>query len=60
MKQKKAKDAKVHADLGSIDVTVTKFGEIGGNLDIDKINEFLNDNVDDKKLTKDQQKPSNK
>jgi len=54
MKKKKVKEAKAHADLGSLDVSVTSFGEIDGKLDIDKINNFLNKNVVDKKLDADQ------
>lgn len=54
MKVKKAKQGKVHPELGGLEVSVTKFGEIGGNLDIDKLNRFLDENVEDKKLTKDQ------
>jgi hypothetical protein len=56
-KTKKSKQGKVHPELGGLDVEVTKFGEIGGTLDIDKLNSFLNRNVDDKKLSEDQIKP---
>ena len=45
---------KGHPDLGKLDVTVTEFGEISGSMDIDKINKFLDKNVEDKKLSKDQ------
>jgi hypothetical protein len=45
---------KVHPDLGKLDVSVTEFGEIAGSMDIDKINKFLNRNVEDKKLNKEQ------
>jgi len=45
---------KVHPDLGKLDVTVTEFGEIADSMDIDKINKFLDKNVDDKKLNKEQ------
>ena len=54
MKEKKSKQGKVHAELGSFEVSVTEFGEIGGTLNIDKLNNFLDENVEDKKLTKDQ------
>lgn len=60
MSEKKLKQGKVHPELGGLDVSVTKFGEIGGNLDIDKLNRFLDDNVQDKKLTKEQIKPISK
>ena len=55
-KKQQAKKAKVHPDLNDFDVSVTKFGEIEGSLDIDKINQFLNNNVEDKKLNEDQLK----
>ncbi|MFN8437151.1 MAG: hypothetical protein U0V72_05870 [Cytophagales bacterium] len=46
------KSAKVHPDLSGLDMHVNRFGEIKTNIDIDKINDFLNKNVDDKKLKK--------
>ena len=53
-KTKKSKQGKVHPELGGLDVAVTEFGEIGGTLDIDKLNSFLNRNVEDKKLSEEQ------
>ncbi len=41
---------KVHKDLQGLDVKVNTFGEIKINLDIDRLNDFLNKNVDDKKF----------
>ena len=41
---------KVHKDLKGFDVSVNSFGEIQMSYDIDKLNEFLNDNIEDKKL----------
>ncbi|MDJ1467441.1 hypothetical protein QNI19_34080 [Cytophagaceae bacterium DM2B3-1] len=41
---------KVHPELDGLELTVNTFGEITANYDIDKINEFLNRKVDDKKL----------
>lgn len=41
---------KVHKELQGFDVSIDSFGEIRSNMDIEKINEFLNKNVDDKKL----------
>ncbi|MCB0496226.1 MAG: hypothetical protein KDC79_08820 [Cyclobacteriaceae bacterium] len=46
----KKKGPKVHRELDGFTVEIDRFGEIKGNFDIDKINEFLNRNVDDKKL----------
>lgn len=44
------KKPKVNPELDGFDVRVDAFGEIKSNYDIDKINEFLNKHVDDKKL----------
>lgn len=41
---------KVHKELNGFDVTIDQFGEIRANMNIEKINEFLDKNVDDKKL----------
>lgn len=53
--QKKAADKKkakpkVNPDLEGFDIRIDSFGEISSTYDIDKINEFLNRQVDDKKL----------
>lgn len=53
--QKKAADKKkarpkVNPDLEGFDIKIDSFGEISSTYDIDKINEFLNRQVDDKKL----------
>lgn len=37
-------------DLEGFEMRVNQFGEIQSSMDIEKINEFLNKNVDDKKL----------
>jgi len=44
------KKPKVHKDLDGFQVSINQFGELSSNMDIEKINEFLNKNVDDKKL----------
>jgi hypothetical protein len=41
---------RVHKDLDGLDIEINSFGEIQMNMDITKINEFLNKTVDDKKL----------
>lgn len=41
---------RVHKDLQGFDIEIDSFGEIKSNMNIEKINEFLNKNVDDKKL----------
>jgi hypothetical protein len=41
---------KVHQELSGFEVKINEFGEIRTNMNIEKINEFLDRNVDDKKL----------
>ena len=41
---------KVHKDLDGFEISINTFGEINRTIDIEKINEFLNKNMDDKKL----------
>lgn len=45
-----AEKPKVHKDLEGFDIQINSFGEITTSFDMDRINEFLNKNVDDKKL----------
>lgn len=49
-KNKEQEKPKVNAELDGFDIKIDSFGEIQSSLPIDKINEFLNKNVDDKKL----------
>ncbi len=49
-KTKKDDNPKVNADLEGFKMNINTFGEISSSFSIDKINEFLNNNVDDKKL----------
>ncbi len=46
----KSEKPKVNPELEGFEIKVNTFGEIISNYDINKINEFLNKNVDDKKL----------
>ena len=46
------KKSKVHKDLEGFEIKVNEHGEIISNYSIDKINDFLNSNVEDKKLVK--------
>lgn len=41
---------KVHKELEGFDIKINSFGEITSTFDMDTINEFLNRNVEDKKL----------
>lgn len=49
-KTTKNEKPKVNPELEGFEIKVNTFGEIITNYDINKINEFLNKNVDDKKL----------
>ena len=52
-KKKKDEDQqkpKVAKELNGLELNVDSFGEISNSLSIDKINDFLNKNVEDKKL----------
>ncbi|MBS9524408.1 hypothetical protein KIH41_00705 [Litoribacter ruber] len=49
-KSKKDENPKVNPDLEGFKMKINSFGEISSSFSIDKINEFLNKNVDDKKL----------
>ena len=49
-KDKHKPKPKVHRELKGFDISIDQFGEIRSNMNIEKINEFLNENVDDKKL----------
>ncbi len=44
------KKARVHKDLEGFEIKVNPLGEISSNYDIDRINDFLDKNVRDKKL----------
>ena len=56
---KKDQKPKVNKELEGFDIEIDAFGEIKANFDINKINEFLNRHVDDKKL-KDRKDPYRK
>jgi len=49
VKDKSAR-AKINPRLEGFEVSVNTFGEVKSTLDIDKINTFLNEEVEDKKL----------
>jgi len=49
-KKKKEEDPKVHDELQGFKMEINSFGEISSSFSIEKINEFLNKNVEDKKL----------
>ena len=49
-KKKPDKDPDIHDDLEGFDININEFGEIIANFDVDKLNNFLDENVEDKKL----------
>ena len=55
-KKKSSKDKKdtkkpdVHEELRDFDIRINEFGEIVSTYKVDKLNEFLNEKVEDKKL----------
>lgn len=50
MSKKDKEKARVHKDLEGLELNVDSFGEISSSMPIDKLNKFLNKNVEDKKL----------
>ena len=48
--KKKRESPKVNPDLEGFDIKIDTFGEIKSNYNIEKINKFLDKNVEDKKL----------
>jgi hypothetical protein len=51
-KKKKQDKPKLHKDLEGFSISVNQFGEIKSTFPIDKLNEFLNEKTDDKKIKK--------
>ena len=52
MTDKNKKEKKTfHEDLSGFDIHVNEFGEMISNLPIDSINKFLNENIEDKKIS---------
>jgi hypothetical protein len=47
---KKQGKPRVHKELSGFEVSIDQFGELKSNMKIEKINSFLDKNVDDKKL----------
>lgn len=47
---KKKGEPTVHDELKGFDIKINTFGEMQTNFEIDKLNDFLNENVEDKKL----------
>ncbi|TAE11297.1 MAG: hypothetical protein EAZ95_13800 [Bacteroidetes bacterium] len=49
-KKNETKSIKVRDSIKDFDIQINSFGEIVTNYDVDKINEFLNQNIQDKKI----------
>ena len=49
-KKEKGK-APIHKDLEGLDLSINEMGEINSNLDIARINRFLDEHTSDKKLS---------
>lgn len=49
-KKDKKQRPEVHDELEGFDIKINEFGEIISNFEVDKLNTFLDENVDDKKL----------
>jgi hypothetical protein len=49
-KEQEGKKPKVNQELKGFNISINSFGEIISDYDLDKINGFLDRNVDDKKL----------
>lgn len=49
-KNEKKENPRVNQDLKGFEIKIDQFGEIKTSYNIDNINEFLNKNVEDKKL----------
>jgi len=49
-KKKKKQYLKVNPQLPGFDIKINSFGEIQSNYEIDEVNEFLDKNLEDKKL----------
>jgi hypothetical protein len=47
---KKQGKPRVHKELSGFEVSIDQFGELKSSMPIEKLNEFLNINVGDKKL----------
>ena len=53
---KKQGKPRVHKDLNGFEVSIDQFGELKSSMNIEKINSFLDKNVDDKKLLEKEEK----
>ena len=50
VKKEESDTPKVHDELKGFSININKFGEMESNIQVDKLNDFLNENVEDKKI----------
>lgn len=53
---KKQGKPRVHKELNGFEVSIDQFGQLKSSMNIEKINSFLDKNVDDKKLLEKEEK----
>ena len=51
---------KVHNEIKGYDIKINEFGQITSSFNVDDINKFLDENVEDKKLKEKHDKENNK
>lgn len=49
-KKEKPENPDVHDELKGFNIKINEFGEIISSFEVDELNEFLNENLEDKKL----------
>ena len=49
-KKDKKEEPNVHDELKGFDIKINEFGQITSNFEVEKLNNFLDEKVDDKKL----------
>lgn len=49
-KKKSTENPETHQDLKGFNIKINEFGELTSSLSVEKLNQFLNEKVDDKKL----------
>jgi len=54
-KKETPKNPDVHTELKGFNIKINEFGEIISSFEVDQLNEFLNENLEDKKLLDAQQ-----
>ncbi|MEM9921291.1 MAG: hypothetical protein AAF990_24535 [Bacteroidota bacterium] len=59
-KKPKKGQPEVHDKLKGFDIKINEFGEIVSNLEVDRLNAFLDENVADKKLIEKAEKEAGK